>query len=49
MQLNEAVIHHYRTPFREDVMYTENASTKDNLTTVEDKVLQGEVALVPGN
>ena len=48
MEPREAVIHHYRTPFREDVIYNkdENASTKDNLTTVQDTALQGEVALV---
>ena len=48
MKPGEAVIHHYRTPFREDVIYNEdeNASTKDNLTTVHDTALQGEVALV---
>jgi len=46
MELSQAVIHHYRTPFREDVIYTENASTKDNMTTVQDTALQGEVALV---
>lgn len=46
MELSEGVIHHYRTPFREDVIYTENASTKDNMTTVQDTALQGEVALV---
>lgn len=49
MELSQAVIHHYRTPFREDVIYTENASTKDNMTTVQDTALQGEVALAPRN
>ena len=49
MDLSQAAIHHYRTPFREDVIYTENASTKDNMTTVQDTALQGEVALAPRN